>query len=105
MVTENMNIFTVNGYISRIDHGCGRSSLDRQFYFVNKRPCDIAKISRLVNEVYHMFNRHQNPFVFLDISLNSGEMFLDIIQCVFALVMLELMRKKQMYAIIVCFQI
>ncbi|XP_065065360.1 mismatch repair endonuclease PMS2-like isoform X1 [Rhopilema esculentum] len=68
---DSKNIFSIDGYISFVDHKCGRSSLDRQFFFINKRPCDIAKISRLVNEVYHMFNRHQNPFVFLDINLKT----------------------------------
>eukprot|EP00112_Aurelia_sp_Birch-Aquarium-sp1_P009719 Seg2114.2 transcript_id=Seg2114.2/GoldUCD/mRNA.D3Y31 product="Mismatch repair endonuclease PMS2" protein_id=Seg2114.2/GoldUCD/D3Y31 len=68
---ENDGIFNINGYISRVVSGCGRSSPDRQFYFINRRPCDIAKIARMVNEVYHMFNRHQYPFVFLDVSMNS----------------------------------
>ena len=70
---ESKDVFKLEGYISRVDHGCGRASPDRQFYFINKRPCDISKVSRLINEMYHMFNRHQNPFVFLNISLNSGK--------------------------------
>ena len=76
---NSKSVFSIDGYISFVDHKCGRSSLDRQFFFINKRPCDIAKISRLVNEVYHMFNRHQNPFVFLDINLKTGKsMFLHL---------------------------
>ena len=69
---ENDRIFKISGYISRVVNGCGRSSPDRQFFFINRRPCDIAKVARLVNEVYHMFNRHQYPFVVLDVSMNSG---------------------------------
>uniref|UniRef100_A0AAR2JYQ6 Mismatch repair endonuclease PMS2 n=1 Tax=Pygocentrus nattereri TaxID=42514 RepID=A0AAR2JYQ6_PYGNA len=53
------------------DHGVGRSATDRQFFFINKRPCDPSKVSKLVNEVYHMFNRHQYPFVALNISVAS----------------------------------
>ncbi|XP_069342686.1 mismatch repair endonuclease PMS2 isoform X14 [Eulemur rufifrons] len=32
---------------------------------------NIKKVSRLVNEVYHMYNRHQYPFVILNISVDS----------------------------------
>ncbi|XP_030068815.1 mismatch repair endonuclease PMS2 [Microcaecilia unicolor] len=63
--------YVITGFISRCDHGVGRSSTDRQFFFVNQRPCDLAKVSKLVNEVYHMYNRHQYPFVVLNISVDS----------------------------------
>ncbi|KAF2352662.1 DNA mismatch repair protein family [Trinorchestia longiramus] len=97
----------LEGFISSCAHGDGRSAADRQFYFVNSRPCDPVKVpclqstagpatlsrylasstrvycgtlppvnsrpcdpvkvSRLVNEVYHTYNRHQCPFVVLNI--------------------------------------
>ncbi|KAI1895982.1 hypothetical protein AGOR_G00090120 [Albula goreensis] len=60
-----------SGFVSRGDHGVGRSSTDRQFFFINSRPCDPSKVSKLVNEVYHMFNRHQYPFVALNITVAS----------------------------------
>ncbi|KAM5213690.1 LOW QUALITY PROTEIN: mismatch repair endonuclease PMS2 [Hipposideros larvatus] len=65
------NLFRISGFISQCTHGVGRSSTDRQFFFINRRPCDPAKVSRLVNEVYHMYNRHQYPFVVLNISVDS----------------------------------
>ncbi|XP_036913734.1 mismatch repair endonuclease PMS2 isoform X2 [Sturnira hondurensis] len=65
------SLFHVSGFISHCTHGVGRSSTDRQFFFINWRPCDPAKVSRLVNEVYHMYNRHQYPFVVLNISVDS----------------------------------
>nr|XP_019572025.1 PREDICTED: mismatch repair endonuclease PMS2 isoform X1 [Rhinolophus sinicus] len=65
------NLFRISGFISHCTHGVGRSSTDRQFFFINRRPCDPAKVSRLVNEVYHMYNRHQYPFVVLNISVDS----------------------------------
>ncbi|KAI5623151.1 mismatch repair endonuclease PMS2 [Silurus asotus] len=65
------DLFTITGYISLADHGVGRSATDRQFFFINKRPCDPSKVSKIVNEVYHMFNRHQYPFVALNISVAS----------------------------------
>ncbi|XP_072453941.1 mismatch repair endonuclease PMS2 isoform X2 [Notamacropus eugenii] len=59
------------GFVSCSDHGAGRSTTERQFFFINQRPCDPAKVSRLVNEVYHLYNRHQYPFVVLNISVDS----------------------------------
>uniref|UniRef100_A0A8C1SSR2 Mismatch repair endonuclease PMS2 n=1 Tax=Cyprinus carpio TaxID=7962 RepID=A0A8C1SSR2_CYPCA len=63
------DLFVIDGFVSQADHGVGRSATDRQFFFINKRPCDPA--SKLVNEVYHMYNRHQYPFVALNITVAS----------------------------------
>lgn len=65
------DLFTVTGFISRGDHGVGRSATDRQFFFINSRPCDPTKVIKIVNEVYHMYNRHQYPFVALNIAVAS----------------------------------
>ncbi|XP_016530312.1 mismatch repair endonuclease PMS2 isoform X2 [Poecilia formosa] len=64
-------LFTLSGFVSTGDHGVGRSASDRQFFFINSRPCDPVKVSKLVNEVYHMYNRHQYPFVALNIAVAS----------------------------------
>ncbi|CAJ1080726.1 LOW QUALITY PROTEIN: mismatch repair endonuclease PMS2 [Xyrichtys novacula] len=64
-------LFTITGFVSRGDHGVGRSATDRQFFFINNRPCDPLKVTKLVNEVYHMYNRHQYPFVALNIAVAS----------------------------------
>ncbi|CAL1282724.1 unnamed protein product [Larinioides sclopetarius] len=69
---EISKTFKLEGYVSNSTHGEGRSSTDRQFYFINGRPCDLPKVSKLINEVYHTFNKNQYPFVFLNISLNEG---------------------------------
>ncbi|KAJ6659700.1 hypothetical protein lerEdw1_018413 [Lerista edwardsae] len=66
------DLYTISGFVSRSDHGVGRSAPDRQFFFINQRPCDPVKVSRVVNEVYHMYNRHQYPFIVLDIRADSG---------------------------------
>ncbi|XP_053327450.1 mismatch repair endonuclease PMS2 [Spea bombifrons] len=65
------SFYNISGFISSCDHGVGRSSTDRQFFFINQRPCDPAKVSKVVNEVYHTYNRHQYPFVVLSICVNS----------------------------------
>ncbi|KFV60132.1 Mismatch repair endonuclease PMS2, partial [Tyto alba] len=62
---------SITGFISRCDHGVGRSTTDRQFFFINQRPCDPAKVVKLVNEVYHLYNKHQYPFVVLNICVDS----------------------------------
>lgn len=49
----------IDGFVSSCEHGVGRSSTDRQFYFINSRPCEPNKIAKLVNEIYHQYNRHQ----------------------------------------------
>ncbi|KAM9556265.1 mismatch repair endonuclease PMS2 [Guaruba guarouba] len=65
------NLYSITGFISRCDHGVGRSATDRQFFFINQRPCDPAKVVKLVNEVYHVYNKHQYPFVALNICVDS----------------------------------
>lgn len=65
------DLFRISGYISQPDHGQGRSSTDRQYFFINRRPCDFPKVAKLVNEVYHTYNRHQYPMCVLDVSLSK----------------------------------
>ena len=44
-----------------------RGAPDRQFYFINSRPCDHTKLAKMVNQVYHGYNRNQFPLVCLNI--------------------------------------
>ncbi|KAH0631942.1 hypothetical protein JD844_019854 [Phrynosoma platyrhinos] len=71
-------LYTITGFVSRCDHGIGRSTTDRQFFFINQRPCDPTKVSKLVNEVYHMYNRHQYPFVVLNICADSESVDINV---------------------------
>ncbi|XP_049874725.1 mismatch repair endonuclease PMS2 [Pectinophora gossypiella] len=57
------------GFISSCAHGSGRSSADRQFYYVNSRPCEPTKMIKLINEVYRQYNTNQYPFVFLNVNM------------------------------------
>ncbi|XP_077172735.1 mismatch repair endonuclease PMS2 isoform X2 [Paroedura picta] len=72
------SLSTVSGFVSRCDHGVGRSATDRQFFFINQRPCDPTKVSKVVNEVYHMYNRHQYPFIVLKICADSGSVDINV---------------------------
>jgi len=60
----------LTGYVSNCVHGDGRGAGDRQYFYINSRPCDPTKINKSVNEVYHSYNRHQYPFIFLNIQTN-----------------------------------
>ncbi|KAN0062513.1 ATP-binding mismatch repair protein [Thecaphora frezii] len=59
----------VVGVISRPTHGSGRTSSDRQFFYINGRPWDAGRISRAFNEVYKSYNTNQVPFVVADFRL------------------------------------
>ncbi|XP_055629614.1 mismatch repair endonuclease PMS2 [Toxorhynchites rutilus septentrionalis] len=72
---DNLNLsrYTIDGYVSSCDHGSGRSTKDRQFFFVNSRPCEPKQIIKLVNETYHKYNANQSPFVFLNLKMDRGD--------------------------------
>ncbi|ORY43042.1 DNA mismatch repair protein MutL [Rhizoclosmatium globosum] len=61
--TQDNRTINVKGLISRPIQGFGRTSNDRQFFYINNRPCDLPKLTKLVNEVYRTFNSHQYPCV------------------------------------------
>ncbi len=42
----------VVGYISKAQPKCGRASADRQHFYINRRPCDLPKLARIVNDTY-----------------------------------------------------
>ncbi|KFB50618.1 AGAP007126-PA-like protein [Anopheles sinensis] len=69
----NLSKYTIEGYISNCAHGSGRSSKDRQFFFINSRPCEPKQISKLVNDAYHRYNVHQHPFVYLNLQMERSE--------------------------------
>lgn len=57
----------VTGLISKFAVSCGRQGSDRQYLFVNGRPCNLPKVQRAINETYRQFNATQTPFVVLNI--------------------------------------
>lgn len=68
-----LNRFRFEGYVSSCNHGSGRSARDRQFFFINGRPCDPKFIAKLVNDTYHRYNLNQNPFIVLNIILERRD--------------------------------
>jgi DNA mismatch repair protein PMS2 len=65
----------IAGLISSATWGQGRSSADRQFYYINGRPVDLPVVAKSVNEVYKSFNTNQLPVVILDITVPRGMFF------------------------------
>ncbi|OCH89384.1 DNA mismatch repair protein MutL [Obba rivulosa] len=63
------NEVRVRGLVSKFAVGCGRASTDRQFFFVNGRPCNPSKVQKAFNEVYRSFNATQAPFIVADFIL------------------------------------
>ncbi|XP_017472957.1 PREDICTED: mismatch repair endonuclease PMS2 isoform X2 [Rhagoletis zephyria] len=59
--------FQLEGFVSSCSHGAGRSSKDRQYFYINSRPCEPKNIAKVVNDTYHRYNGQQYPFVFLNI--------------------------------------
>ncbi|XP_065087794.1 mismatch repair endonuclease PMS2 [Ochlerotatus camptorhynchus] len=74
----NLSRFTIDGYVSSCAHGSGRSSKDRQFFFVNSRPCEPKSIMKLVNETYHKYNANQNPFVYLNLKMDRSDVDINL---------------------------
>ncbi|CAG8533298.1 16067_t:CDS:10 [Funneliformis mosseae] len=57
------------GHISKPMKGYGRGSNDRQYFFINGRPCNLPKIAKAINELYKSFNTFQYPFIVMDFRL------------------------------------
>lgn len=70
--------FTFEGYISKCSHGSGRSTSDRQFFFINGRPCVPNKLIKVINEVYRSFNGNQYPFIVLNIKTNQAQVDVNV---------------------------
>ncbi|XP_065321272.1 uncharacterized protein LOC135928745 [Gordionus sp. m RMFG-2023] len=68
----------IKGYISSCKHGSGRSSSDRQYFYINKRPVILNKLKKAVNEIYHSYNKSQYPFVCLFITVQNGTFDINI---------------------------
>lgn len=68
----NLSRFKIEGFISNIDHSCGRSSKDRQYFYINSRPVELKAISKLANDVYHRYNLKQFPFIYLNLKMDQS---------------------------------
>lgn len=63
----------VTGLISKPVLGAGRSSGDRQYFYVNKRPWDASKVAAVVNHVYKTYNVAQFPCIVADVQVATDQ--------------------------------
>lgn len=63
--------FTVylNGSISKPLLGHGRSTSDRQYFYVNGRPCVLPKVAKSINLIFKSFNNQAFPFIVADFKI------------------------------------
>ncbi|KPV74451.1 uncharacterized protein RHOBADRAFT_532, partial [Rhodotorula graminis WP1] len=67
--TRSATTIHVKGLISKPSTGHGRTSGNRQFFYINGRPFQPAKVAKAVNEVYKSFNANQFPCIVADFQL------------------------------------
>ncbi|KAG8891888.1 hypothetical protein FRC01_014464, partial [Tulasnella sp. 417] len=72
ILEEQTTEVRVTGLISKFSPGNGRASSDRQFFYVNGRPCNLTKLQKAFNEVYRSFNTNQSPFIIADFQLPTS---------------------------------
>jgi len=56
-------------WVSKPGGGIGRSTSERQFVFINQRPVDMPKVTRLFNEVWRQYEMKQKPAFVLNFVL------------------------------------
>ncbi|KAF3330253.1 DNA mismatch repair protein PMS1 isoform X1 [Carex littledalei] len=60
---------SIEGFLSKSGNGNGRNSGDRQFFYVNNRPVEMPKVSKMINELYKGSNSKQYPIAILNFCL------------------------------------
>jgi len=75
---SHSNEVRVVGLISKFTVGGGRTGTDRQFFFVNGRPCVPSKVQKAFNEVYRTFNANQSPFIVADFILPRDSLDINV---------------------------
>ena len=66
--------YEVFGFISKVGEGVGRNDNDRQFIFVNNRPVDLAKVTKVLNECWRRYEMKQKPAFVLNIIVPPGHL-------------------------------
>lgn len=63
----------LQGVISKPTMGLGRSSGDRQYFYLNGRPWDCTKLAHICNQVYRTFNATQYPTVIANLIIGPDK--------------------------------
>jgi DNA mismatch repair protein PMS2 len=66
-------ICNISGYISKPTLANAQSTSDKQFFYINQRPCDLPKVSKVINAVYREFSTFvKYPAFFIRLSMEKG---------------------------------
>lgn len=69
---------TINGWISKVGIGVGRSDNDRQYIFCNKRPVDFPKLNKILNETWRKYEMKQKPAFIIDLRVSKGNVDVNV---------------------------
>ena len=61
------------GLVSKPAIGSGRSSGDRQYFYLNRRPWDASKLAQVFNQVYKTYNIGQYPCVVANLEVATDQ--------------------------------
>ncbi|TIB61057.1 hypothetical protein E3P78_02943 [Wallemia ichthyophaga] len=63
--------FTVNliGSISKPLFAHGRSTSDRQYFYINGRPCNLPKVAKSINSLFRSYINQSYPFIVADFKI------------------------------------
>lgn len=70
------NSIKISGFISNLESG--RSHGDRQYFYVNHRPCDLPKLTKVINDTYRNYCRNKYPAVILKIEANHHDIDINV---------------------------
>ena len=68
----------IEGFVSKVGNGIGRSDNDRQFFFVNGRPVDLPRMAKELNEVWRNFEMKRKPAVILNFDVPLAELDVNV---------------------------
>ncbi|KAK9477898.1 hypothetical protein V1514DRAFT_368334 [Lipomyces japonicus] len=70
LTSSSQHEIKISGFVSQPTFGLGRTSPDRQFVYVNGRPCTMTCITKAINEVYKLFNIVQYPVLVANLQVD-----------------------------------
>lgn len=76
--TTNLEGSEVVGYVSKMSHGITMSNTSRQIMFVNGRPTNLPKMTKLINRTWRQFDMTHKPAFILDIRLPPGQVDVNV---------------------------
>ena len=72
------SIFHVHGYVSKPLPKHGRGSADKQYFFINGRPCDHEKLSKTINSTFKQHQKFQYPICILVIDITGDNVDVNV---------------------------